>query len=155
MVSHAVKALKAIKITSELNFRIRLSYACARLIFIPFIGSHLFVWTNPLAFTTDIIRRENPKMQQQKLPDGKNKFLVSPENAGKYSRCRWQNRSVSLLPLFAILSLQIKKNGSSHFQDDPTHGRADPCVPVRTGVCRAVPGPIYPSRAFLRAAKVK
>ena len=70
MVSHAIKALKAIKITSELNFRIRLSYACARLIFIPFIEYH-FIWTNPLAFTTCIIRRENQKMQQQKLPDRK------------------------------------------------------------------------------------
>src|SRR3974377_145102 len=74
MVSHAVKALKASKITSELNFRIRLPYACAQLIFVPFIGLHLFVWANPLAFTDRYYQTGKPKMQQQKLPDGKANF---------------------------------------------------------------------------------
>jgi len=74
MVSHAVKALKAIKITSALNFRFRLSYACARLIFVPFIGLRLAVWTNPLAFTNPYYQTQKPKMQQQKLPDGKTNF---------------------------------------------------------------------------------
>jgi hypothetical protein len=41
MISRAVKAFKAIKITFRLDFRIRLSYACAQLTSVSCIGLRL------------------------------------------------------------------------------------------------------------------
>ena len=71
MNSNAVKALKAIKTTSRLNLRIRLSYACAQLISVPFIGLRLALLTNPLVFTSRYYQTGKTNMQQQKFPDGK------------------------------------------------------------------------------------
>ena len=82
-----------------------------------------------IGFRDRYYQTRKPKDAAAKTSRRKNKFLVSHENSGKYGRCRWQSRSVSPLPLFALLSLQIKKNKSPHLQDDPTHARPDPCAP--------------------------
>jgi hypothetical protein len=71
MNSNAVKALNAIKTTSRLNLRIRLSYASAQLISVPFIGLRLAVPTNPLAFTGRYYQTGKTQMQQQNFPNGK------------------------------------------------------------------------------------
>ena len=52
--NHAIKSVRAIKateITSRLNLRIRLSYACVQLISRPLTGDRLAATINPLAFT--------------------------------------------------------------------------------------------------------
>jgi hypothetical protein len=67
MVSHAVKAFKEMKN----DFRIELPYSP---LFVPIIGLHLSVWTNPLAFTNRYYQTRKPRTQQQKLPDGKTNF---------------------------------------------------------------------------------
>ena len=73
MDSNAVKALNAIKTTSRLNLFIRLSYACAQLISVPFIGLRLAVLTNPLVFTRRYYQTGNPDAAA-KFPDGKTNF---------------------------------------------------------------------------------
>jgi predicted naringenin-chalcone synthase len=56
-----------------LNLRIRLSYACAQLISLPFIGVRSAVSTNPLVFTGRYYQTENPDAAA-KFPDGKTNF---------------------------------------------------------------------------------
>jgi hypothetical protein len=61
MVSRAIKALKAIKITSELNCRIRLSYACARLIFVPLHWAPPLRMDESIGFHDRYYQTRNPK----------------------------------------------------------------------------------------------
>ena len=54
MNNHAidiVRALKAAKITSRLNLRVRRPYVCAQLLSRLLTGIHLTASSNPLAFT--------------------------------------------------------------------------------------------------------
>jgi hypothetical protein len=63
MNNHAVnivRALKASKITSRLNLRIRLSYACAQLISPSLTGIRLGAPIHPWAFTYCFYQTENP-----------------------------------------------------------------------------------------------
>jgi hypothetical protein len=124
MNNHAidiVRALKAAKVTSRLNLRVRRVYVCAQLLSRLLTGIHLTASSNPLAFTFRFYQNWEYS-HSSKAFLAENKFIGGDENAEKYRYFRRQDkmflRTASLTkvrgysrsdmrPLFAILGLLI------------------------------------------------